>query len=73
MDALNWALMTLTGSCNTEMAMAGLDLAKLPIDLDNEEPAKVELEPEVIRIEDDGSSVLKLLYQSFPGSTLSRL
>jgi hypothetical protein len=75
MEAFNWALIGVSGDANLELALAGLEFARKN-DIENEVPVESE-PPEMIplnypaaesEIEDDGSSVLKILYEAFPGS-----
>jgi hypothetical protein len=65
MEALNWALIGLSGSANLELALAGLELARN--DIAHEAPADPHPYPDS-KIEDDGSPALKIFYESIPGS-----
>ena len=70
MEAMNWALIALSGSCNLELALAGLELARNPLDLESQRPAAIPLKyptPDS-ELEDDGSPALKIFYESIPGS-----
>lgn len=80
MEAMNWALIALSGSANLELALAGLEMARHPLDTDNENesPAIPPQRPETVPlnnplsdsdIEDDGSPALKIFYESIPGSS----
>lgn len=79
MEAMNWALIALSGSANLELALAGIEMARVPLDFDNdnESPAIPPQTPETVPlnypfpdsdIEDDGSPALKIFYESIPGS-----
>jgi hypothetical protein len=75
MEAFNWALIGVSVDANLELALAGLEFARN--DLEHEEVPVESESPEMIplnypcsdsEIEDDGSSVLKILYEAIPGS-----
>lgn len=79
MEAMNWALIALSGGANLELALAGIEAARHPMDLDNENesPAIPPQKPETVplsqpfpdsELEDDGSPALKIFYESIPGS-----
>lgn len=65
METFNWALIGLSGSANLELALAGLELARSEVE--SEESANPP-SGTVPQIEDDGSAVLKIRYESLPGS-----
>lgn len=76
MDVMNWALLTMSGDCNKELSLIDLDNFEMEIKTTDPEPAP--LAQSVFssldsQIEDDGSPVLKLFYESFPGSSLRTL
>jgi hypothetical protein len=71
MEAFNWALIGLSGGANLETALAGLELAR--DEIENEAKAESQ-EPKTIPLnQDDGTPVLKIFYESLPGSPWSGL